>query len=113
MLLERVVSYLSGRLSVPVATEVPEERPERMLAVGVAGGESDGFTETLRLALDAWGQSDLEAHTLLNEALEAVYDMPDELVEVVRASRATEYRSYEEGGHRVWGADAPVFANVV
>ena len=69
-----VVAILSDALDVPVSTEVPMERPRRLVAISLEGCEDDGFFIAPRYSLMCWGQSDVDAHGIAMSALHALTD---------------------------------------
>lgn len=111
MLLEKVIDYFADALDVRVASEVPEERPERVLVVTSAGGSFDRFTESPRISLDAWAESDAAAASMLADAQSAAAEMPDHIHEVVRVGGTGQYRVGLDGRHRIRGIDITVIAN--
>lgn len=66
------VGILSEALVAPVSTEVPPDRPERMVNVALDSMQSDGFLLTPRLMLTCWGTSDRDAFGLATSAVDAL-----------------------------------------
>lgn len=71
---ELVIGILSDALDVPVSTEVPMQRPDRLAMVALDGDASDGFILRPRYAITCWGASDLDAHGIALSALHALAD---------------------------------------
>jgi hypothetical protein len=91
-----LVEWLPGKLGVPAYSKVPAPRPSRFVTVTRTGGEAEKFLDRPTLAVQTWGESDLDAATLalttrnaLSRAaeleipqicsckVEAIYDFPD------------------------------------
>jgi len=69
---ELVVGILSDALTVPVTTEIPQERPQRLVHVH---HDSDRSTEYLlmpRYNLTCWGTSEAEAKGICLSCVEAL-----------------------------------------
>ena len=67
------VSILSDALpEVPVQTEVPESRPDRMVTVSLDGGTGDAFIMRPRIGLTCWGRSDMDANGIAVACIEAL-----------------------------------------
>lgn len=71
---ELVVGILSDALDVPVSTEIPMERPDRLAMVSLDGDSSDDLILRPRYAITCWGASDLDAHGIAISALHALTD---------------------------------------
>lgn len=70
-----VVDVLSAALpAVPVSTEVPQNRPQRLIMVALAGDASDRFIRRPTISLTVWGMSDEDAHGLALSAWHAISD---------------------------------------
>lgn len=69
-----VVGILTDALSVPVSTEVPAERPQRMVCVSLIADQSDEFIHRPTVALMVWGRSDVDARGLATSAVHALTD---------------------------------------
>lgn len=69
---ELVVEILSEELDTPVSTEIPLQRPERLIMVNYDGDESDEFILRPRYVLMCWGSSDVDAHGIAISALHAL-----------------------------------------
>lgn len=68
-----VVDVLSAALpAVPVSTEVPQNRPQRLIMVALAGDSSTEFVRRPTISLTVWGMSDADAHGLALSAWHAV-----------------------------------------
>lgn len=57
---------------VPVTTEVPSSRPERLVVASLAGGSTDGFVVTPLIGVTCWGRDDHDAQTMARYASEAL-----------------------------------------
>lgn len=71
---ELVVSILAEALDVPVSTEVPATRPDRLVTVDLSGDQSDEFVLRPRYALTCWGASDKDAHGIALSAVQALQE---------------------------------------
>lgn len=67
-----VVGVLADALDVPVSTEIPPERPERLITVSLASDSSDTFIHRPTMALTVWGSTDQDAHGLAVSAYHAL-----------------------------------------
>ena len=67
-----VVGILSDALDVPVSTEIPPERPERLITVSLSSDASDMLFHRPTMALTVWGSSDRDAHGLAVSAFHAL-----------------------------------------
>lgn len=63
---------LEAALVAPVSTEVPSDRPDRMVNISLDSMQSDGFLLTPRLMLICWGASDRDAFGLAMSAVDAL-----------------------------------------
>lgn len=59
---------------VPVSTEVPQARPDRLVVVTLEGMRDDGFLTTANMGLTVWGTSDRDAAGMTWAALDALRD---------------------------------------
>lgn len=66
------VAILSDALDVPVTTQVPKDRPERMVCVSRSGGTMDEFFDRPEITLICWGSTDAEASGLAISAIHAL-----------------------------------------
>lgn len=57
---------------VPVSTEVPFDRPERLVVVVMEGGASDGYLATPYLGITCWGSDDHDARSMAAYAADAL-----------------------------------------
>lgn len=73
-----VVGVLKDALPVPVSTEIPAQRPDRLVTVDLAGGSSDPFLNTPRYQLMCWGRSDMDAHGLALACADALWAAAEE-----------------------------------
>lgn len=71
---ELVVGILSDALAVPVSTDIPAERPDRLVLVDLTGDQSDELILRPRYALTCWGVSDKDAHGIAMSAVDALRD---------------------------------------
>ena len=69
-----VVGILQDALNVPVSTEVPAQRPTRLITVALTGDRSDEFLRRPTVSLTVWGRSDADAHSLALSAWHALTD---------------------------------------
>lgn len=67
-----VVGILADSLDVPVSTEIPPERPERLITVSLISDSSDMLIHRPSMALTVWGASDKDAHGLAVSAYHAL-----------------------------------------
>lgn len=109
-LMGRIVAHMSTALSVPVSTEVPENRPQRFVTLNRNGGSIDRFLEYQRITVDAWDVSDERAAALIGAAIDAAIDMPYRIANVATVDAESAYRSDIDGAHR-WSAVISVLAN--
>lgn len=73
-----VVGILADALDVPVSTEVPRERPDRLVTVDLAGDHSTPYVLQPRYQILCWGRSDQEAHAMARACLDALWAAADE-----------------------------------
>ncbi len=69
-----VVGILADALDVPVSTEVPLQRPERLVLVVLDGDRSDEFILRPRYEITCWGSTDVDAKGICLSALHALTD---------------------------------------
>jgi hypothetical protein len=69
-----VRDILTDELAVPVATDMPKDRPTRMVMVDLEGDASDEFILRPRVAITCWGRTDRDAHGLAVSAVQALQD---------------------------------------
>ena len=67
-----VRSILEEALTVPVMTDIPEERPARMVMVDLEGDSSTPYVLRPRLAITSWGRTDRDALGIAVSAVEAL-----------------------------------------
>lgn len=67
-----VIEVLAEALDVPVSTEIPPERPGRLITVSLASDNSDMLIHRPMMALTVWGSSDPDAHGLAVSAYHAL-----------------------------------------
>lgn len=110
-ILAALIAYLGPYLDVQVSSEVPADRPARMVAIGPTGGNLDRFTAQLMYTVDAYAESDLGASQLLNAALERIVWAHESIDAVCRVSVQTTYRSDTDDGIHRWTATVQIVAN--
>lgn len=90
-MIEKVVlEYLTGRLSVPIWMEEPEEPPDSYVLIEKTGGGSDGPLKTATLAIQSYAET-LELAAELNETMKnAMEDIADQNP-ISRAKLNTDY----------------------
>lgn len=66
------VECLAAALAVPVRTEIPKDRPQRMVCVSRSGGTSDDCFDYPEITLLCWGISDADASGLAISATHAL-----------------------------------------
>lgn len=69
-----VVDVLSKALTVPVSTEIPQKREDRLVLVEREGGRMSDFIDRPRIGLLCWGTSDAEAQGIAIDAVHALAD---------------------------------------
>lgn len=69
-----VVGVLADALDAPVQTDIPLERPSRLVMVSQEGDESDMFILRPTYAFTCWGLSDVDARGIALSALHALTD---------------------------------------
>lgn len=69
---EIVVGILSDALDVPVSTDVPMNRPDRLVMVALESSEDDAFLLRPTYSLTCWGASDMDAKGIAMSALHAL-----------------------------------------
>lgn len=67
-----VRAVLVEALAVPVMTDIPEDRPARMVMVDLAGDASTPYVLRPRIQLTSWGSSDRDALGLAVTAVDAL-----------------------------------------
>ena len=72
--IELAVGILSEELTVPVSTEIPATRPQRMVAVTLDADNSTEYLMRVTLGLTCWGTSDRDAHGIAVSAVDALRD---------------------------------------
>ena len=86
-----IVRYLSSRLSVPVSTNVPKERPPSFVTVErMGGGVSYGVIDSPQVTVRAWARTDYEASELAYEVDAVLHGITSEQG-FFRASRNSLY----------------------
>ena len=71
---ELVISILSDALAVPVSTDIPEGRPDRLVLVDLSGDQSTQHLLLPRYMLTCWGTSDRDAHGIALSAIQALQE---------------------------------------
>jgi len=69
-----VTDILTEALSVTVSTDIPRDRPERLVLVDLTGDQSDEFILRPRYDLTCWGTSDRDAHGIALSAVQALQE---------------------------------------
>ena len=69
-----VVGVLSDALNVDVKTDIPLERPKRLVMVSQESDQSDMFLLRPTYAVTCWGMSDVDARGIALSALHALAD---------------------------------------
>lgn len=69
-----VKSILTESLAVPVSTDVPANRPDRLVTIDLEGDSSTFYVLRPRIALTCWGRSDRDAHGLALSAVQALQE---------------------------------------
>lgn len=69
-----VLGILRGALSVDVTTDIPKDRPGRLVLVDLTGDQSDAFILRPRYTLTCWGESDSDAHGIALSAVQALQE---------------------------------------
>ena len=69
-----VVGILSEELDVPVSTDMPSDRPARLVLVDLSGFQTTGFLLMPRYDLTCWGSSDRDAHGIALSAVQALQE---------------------------------------
>lgn len=69
-----VQGILADALDVQVSTEVPADRPGRLVVIDLEGDASDAFLLRPRIALTCWGTTDRDAHGLALSAVQALQE---------------------------------------
>ena len=72
--IELAVGILSDELTVPVSTEIPPTRPQRMVAVTLDADYSTEQLTRVNLGLTCWGTSDRDAHGIAMSAVDVLRD---------------------------------------
>lgn len=86
-----ILAHLDGALSVPVALEVPEERPASYVVFEKIGSQRQNRLDSATIALQSIAPSLYEA-ALLNEAVKAAMDqLPQSAPEVFGAELERDY----------------------
>lgn len=100
-----VIGYLTEHLGFQVSTVVPEHRPKKAVTVVQTGGSGDRFTERPSLTIHAWGTSELEALTLINQVADAMLYIADDSQNIARCEQESIYTNpYTDGAPR-WSAN--------
>lgn len=69
-----VVGILADALPVPVGTEIPPTRPQRMVCVSLTADDSTELLHHITVTLMVWGTSDVDARGLATSAVHALTD---------------------------------------
>ena len=71
---ELVVGILRDELTVPVHTEIPQDRAGQLVLVSLEGDQSTEYLLLPRISLTCWGSSDRDAHGIALSAYEVLRD---------------------------------------
>lgn len=69
-----VKDIITEVLDVPVSTEIPPDRPDRLVVVSLDGNQSTPFVLRPRIGLTCWGSSDMDAMGIATSAVDALWD---------------------------------------
>ena len=69
-----VIDILSDALTVPVSTDIPRDRPDRLVLVDLSGDESTPYLLRPRYDLTCWGTSDSDAKGIALSAVQALQE---------------------------------------
>lgn len=104
-ILSLLTSYLRDVTGVPVASEVPEERPARFVSVFRDGGARvDVRFDTPRITIWAWGESEADAYALVNQVRTAMAALPSIDPRVTSVLETTTRINNHSSGHRRYEA---------
>lgn len=82
-----VIDWLDIHMDVPVGSKVPNPRPDAFITVRRVGGPRRNLvTDEATLTVEAWGQTDEEAHDLLQDARGLIHVMPGETTNIKRVT---------------------------
>lgn len=92
------VDAIAHRLSIPVSSEIPPERPKgRFVQVSKAGGTESDFIDSPIMALVCWGSSDADASALATDCIHALAEQASDDPLLSHSELITCYRD-EWGG---------------
>lgn len=95
MIEDKVLDFLSAKMSVPVYMEIPKNPPVRMIVLEKTGGGLDSkVINTSVIAAQSYGKSLYDAAQLNNELKAAVFDGIDGLIsldDVLRVELNSDY----------------------
>ena len=74
--LEEVVTYLDGELSVPVSTQAPATRPQSFVLVDPVGGNSTLDERHPEFAVQSWARTYSDAESLSREVCDVMRANP-------------------------------------
>lgn len=87
-----LIDYLSSILPIPVAADVPEDKPARFVSLERTGGGSRQLVvDRPIVAIQCWADSRADAELLAAMVDKSIKFMPDEYPDVVDASRNSAY----------------------
>lgn len=72
--LESLYRYLSGALSVPVYTEIPESMPKRFVTLEKTSGGEENYIYNSTIAVQSWAESLADADALNDVVKRAMRD---------------------------------------
>lgn len=73
-----VLDVLREALDVPVKTDMPTDRPDRLVLVDLSGDNSTPFLLMPRYDLTCWGRSDADAKGIALSAVEALQEAAED-----------------------------------
>ena len=110
---EIVVSILSEALEVPVTTEAPAQRPDRLVCVALSGDYSTEYLMRPRFQIMCWGRSDVDAHCMCLACVEALWDAALEHPTLSACDLETMGRDeWSKDGHARYVAEVDLTINV-
>lgn len=87
-----LAEYLTERMDVPVAADVPEDKPEAFVSFErTGGGFSDFVVDNATVAVQCWAMTRAQARRLAYEVDALIRGMPDAIDDVAVAERNSLY----------------------
>jgi len=90
---ERLLAdWLRGEIDAPVSSKVPSPRPPRFVTVRRHGGpRAHTVVDAPQIGVEAWGETDADAHDLAQAARSALlYRLPGQVIDGHTVYRVTE-----------------------